>query len=61
MYLIASVPHRVTDAENKLRNAFLEVFSVLKSEYTTKIGQCVRPSVRPSVYPITLHKYIRLS
>ena len=28
-----------------------------KSEYTTKIGQCVRPSV----YPITLHKYIRLS
>ena len=35
------------------------VFVYSKSEYT-KIGQCVRPSVRPSVYLITLHNYIRL-
>ena len=36
-----------------------------KSEYTTRIGQCVRPSgrpsVRPSVYPITLQKRERLT
>ena len=32
-----------------------------KSEYTTKIGLCVRPAVRPSVYPITPEKFERLT
>jgi hypothetical protein len=46
-----------------VRNVFegASIFVYSKSEYTTKIGQCVRPAVRPSVYSITLHNYIRLS
>jgi hypothetical protein len=36
-------------------------FCVLKKWVHSRIGQCVRPSVRPSVYTITLHNYIRLS
>ena len=37
------------------KKSFIFVYS--KSEYTTKIGQCVRPSV----YSIILHNCIRLS
>ena len=41
------------------------IFVYSKSEYTTKIGQCVRPAVRPavrpSVYTITLQKHKRLA
>jgi hypothetical protein len=32
------------------------VFVYSKSEYTTKIGQCVRPAVRPSIYSITFER-----
>ncbi len=37
--------------------SFLFFFVYSKSEYTTKIGQCVRPAV----YPITRQKYERLT
>ena len=48
--------------EDLIKTNLMRCFLVYsKSEYTTKIGQCVRPSVRPSVYSITLHNYIRLS
>ena len=44
---------------NFLQKICISFFVYSKSEYTTKIGQCVRPAVRPSVYTITLQKYQR--
>ncbi len=38
-----------------------DLFCVLKKWVHFRIGQCVRPSGRPSVYTITLHNCLRLS